>query len=102
MACIHGHSGVVKILMKYAAVLNIDLHTKNRFYGWTAFHLACLGGHLDVVKMFMENAAALRISLNSETNQSETAFHLAFGSYSYSFLSYLFGTAFLFLPRRCK
>jgi ankyrin repeat protein len=49
--------------MKYAAVLNIDLHTKNRFYGWTAFHLACLGGHLDVVKMFMENAATLNINL---------------------------------------
>jgi ankyrin repeat protein len=61
MACIHGHSGVVKILMKYAAVLNIDLHTKNRFYGWTAFHLACLGGHLDVIKILMENAATLSI-----------------------------------------
>jgi hypothetical protein len=77
MACIHGHSGVVKILMKYAAVLNIDLHTKNCFYGWTAFHLACLGGHLDVVKMFMENAATLNINLNRENTNKNTALHLA-------------------------
>ena len=56
--------------MKYAAVLNIDLHTKNCFYGWTAFHLACLGGHLDVVKMFMENAAALNINLNRENTNN--------------------------------
>lgn len=84
---------MVKIFLKNAATLSIDLNRKDN-YGLTGFHLACRSSHSNVVKVILDSensnhleekkylspssiisASALRIDLNRKDNDGCTAFH---------------------------
>ena len=58
LACKHGHSKVVEVLMKNSDHLN--LHARNKD-GRTGFHLACMLGRIKVVDVIMKNSADLNI-----------------------------------------
>ena len=73
LACIYGHSDVVKLLIENTVAFCIDLNVKDNS-GKTAFLWACFFGHLDVVKIIMKNAANVNIDLNTKDNYDKTAF----------------------------
>ena len=77
IACVKGHSGVIKACLDNAAnVRSIDLNMKNRD-GMTGFHIACQKGHTNVIKIFLENSANLSIDLNTKDDDGMTGFHNA-------------------------
>ena len=97
LACIGGHSNVVKTLIQNAAVSKIKLFTtwKNHrsrcitpggvsgtletFFHWdkTPFHWVCKSGDTDVVKTFMENASTWGMNLGTKDYNGLTAFDWA-------------------------
>ena len=50
LACLMGHSNVVKLFMEYAPSVNLN-HKDN--IGRTGFHVSCGWGHTNLVKIFM-------------------------------------------------
>ena len=63
LACAKGYTNVVKIFLKNAANLKIDLNKKCRD-GFSAFNMACKNNRSEVVKILKKNSKALSINLN--------------------------------------
>ena len=53
VACENGHSKIAEMLIQKSGELDIDLNTKHRLFGRTAFHLACENGHSKIAEMLV-------------------------------------------------
>ena len=76
LACMQGHSGVVKNFIQNKVAWNINFKIEDKMV--EAFLTACIHGHSDVVKVFLENADTFGIDLNNlEDINIEKGFNIA-------------------------
>ena len=77
LACYHGYSRVVEILLRETTEVEIDFNAVDEI-GRTGFHWSCFKGHLAVIKLLVEDSNELRrINFLAKDNFGDTGYNLA-------------------------
>ena len=77
MACSHGRTNVVKLLLLYAQELQIDICLPENTHQYTPFHSACVLESKEIAEAIIEHAELHGINIKATDQHGMTPLHYA-------------------------